>query len=254
MAKASQVRAPKAGELIAGQLRQQIIRGTLEPGAVLPSETVLSTQFGVSKPTMREAFRILEAERLIEVRRGANGGARVQVPDTGAAARYAGAILQHRRATLSDVYAVRALLESKSAGMLAGARRDDAVARLEKLLGAEEAALGAGQDDEFLAADEAFHLGVVELTGSETLSLLVQMLYNIVKAAVASSSEVHRRKADSEAQRARTHRSHVRLVEILKDGGEPAEVEAYWNRHLTTVAAFLLADLPAETALDLLLT
>jgi DNA-binding FadR family transcriptional regulator len=245
VAKPTQVRAPKAGELIAGQLRRQIIRGTLEPGVVLPSETVLSGQFGVSKPTMREAFRILEAERLIEVRRGANGGARVQAPDTGAASRYAGALLQHRRATLSDVYAIRALLESKAAGMLAGPRRDAAVARLEELVGKEEAALGEGQD-------EAFHLAVVELTGSETLSLLVQMLYDIVETAVASASEIHRRLDDTDAQRARTHRSHIRLVEILKDGGEPAEAEGYWNRHLTTVGEFLLEDLHAETALDLL--
>ena len=38
-------------------------------------------QFGVSRPTLREAFRILEAEALISVRRGSRGGARVVAPD-----------------------------------------------------------------------------------------------------------------------------------------------------------------------------
>ena len=71
------LRAPKTAELIASYIRGQIVRGDLKTGDSLPSETVLMEMFGVSPPTLREAFRILEAESLISVRRGARGGARV---------------------------------------------------------------------------------------------------------------------------------------------------------------------------------
>ena len=64
------VRAPKTAELIAGHIRRQIVRGELREGDTLPSELNLMEQFGVSRPTLREAFRILEAESLISVRRG----------------------------------------------------------------------------------------------------------------------------------------------------------------------------------------
>ena len=64
------VRAPKTAELISNYLRTRIVRGELKPGEKLPSEAKLMEQFRVSRPTLREAFRILETESLISVRRG----------------------------------------------------------------------------------------------------------------------------------------------------------------------------------------
>ena len=81
------VRAPKTAELIAGRLRRQIVRGELKEGDTLPPELALMGQFGVSRPTLREAFRILETESLICVRRGARGGAQVTAPELSVAAR-----------------------------------------------------------------------------------------------------------------------------------------------------------------------
>ena len=60
-------------ERIAAQLRRRIVRGAVKPGEKLPPETRLMEQFGVSRPTIREAFRILETERLIAVRPGRPG-------------------------------------------------------------------------------------------------------------------------------------------------------------------------------------
>ncbi|MGX9883090.1 FadR/GntR family transcriptional regulator [Streptomyces sp. NPDC002276] len=52
-------RAPKTAESIPAQLRRRIVRGELTPGETLPPEHQLIEQFGVSRPTLREAFRIL---------------------------------------------------------------------------------------------------------------------------------------------------------------------------------------------------
>src|SRR4051794_12622000 len=110
--------------MVASQLRRQIVLGELKEGDQLPSESVLMEQFGVSRPTLREAFRILEAEGAIIVRRGVRGGARVQVPEIGVAARHIGLLLQYRGALLSDVYEVRAVLEPAAARV--GAQRGPA--------------------------------------------------------------------------------------------------------------------------------
>jgi len=117
------VRVPKTAELIADHIRRQIVRGELHEGDALPPENMLMEEFSINRPTLREAFRILESEGLITVRRGALGGARVHVPTAENAARYASLVLQHRGANLQDVLDARVIIEAPAAAMVA-ARRD----------------------------------------------------------------------------------------------------------------------------------
>jgi DNA-binding FadR family transcriptional regulator len=66
------IRVPKAAELVAAKIRRQIVNGELAEGTALPPEAELVSRYGVSRPTLQEAFRILESELLIE--RGKNRG------------------------------------------------------------------------------------------------------------------------------------------------------------------------------------
>src|SRR5215212_2351824 len=70
----------RASSSIADQIRAAILSGQLEQGERLPPERELAEQFGVSRVTVRDALRGLEAMGLIEVRVGARGGAFVTVP------------------------------------------------------------------------------------------------------------------------------------------------------------------------------
>jgi DNA-binding FadR family transcriptional regulator len=76
------VHVPKAAELVAAALRTRILRRELLPGDRLPAESLLMSHYGVSRPTLREALRLLEAQELLEVRRGARGGGVVRQPST----------------------------------------------------------------------------------------------------------------------------------------------------------------------------
>jgi DNA-binding FadR family transcriptional regulator len=81
------VRLPKTAEVLADVLRRRVLDGELSPGDRLPSEAGLMTRYQVSRPTVREALRLLEAEELVEVRRGARGGPVVRRPSEAPALR-----------------------------------------------------------------------------------------------------------------------------------------------------------------------
>ncbi|MGZ5365488.1 MAG: FadR/GntR family transcriptional regulator, partial [Mycobacterium sp.] len=106
------LREPKMADRVATVLRRMFIRGEITEGTMLPPESELMERFGVSRPTLREAFRVLESESLIEVQRGVRGGARVTRPRRETLARYAGLILEYEGVTLKDVYDARMTLET----------------------------------------------------------------------------------------------------------------------------------------------
>src|ERR1035437_6882286 len=230
--------------MVAAQLRRQIVLGELKEGDQLPSESVLMEQFGVSRPTLREAFRILEAAGAITVR----GGARVQVPDISVAARHIGLLLQYRGALLSDVYEVRAVLEPAAARMAARRRTSADLARLQEVLDRHRESLddpGAS-----IAADAEFHRLIVEMSGSETLQILVGMLTNIIREGDRSYPESHDWQHEQELAKIAI-RAHTRLVELIrKRSGE--EAEELWRKHLAESAKVVLGDRSTATVVELL--
>ena len=68
-------RRVRSFEDVVDQVRAAIVEGSILAGERLPNERELAEQFGVSRATLREAFRALEAVGLIEIRVGAHGGA-----------------------------------------------------------------------------------------------------------------------------------------------------------------------------------
>src|SRR5919106_1712745 len=113
------VRSPKTAELVAGTLRRMVVDGQLKDGDFLPNEAELMAHFGVSRPTLREGIRVLESDRLVEVRRGSRTGARVRVPGPEIVARPAGLLLEVSGATIGDVLIARSGIEPLAARLLA---------------------------------------------------------------------------------------------------------------------------------------
>jgi DNA-binding FadR family transcriptional regulator len=77
------VQAGRASEEIALQVEAAIVNGRLAPGGRLPSEREMQSQFGTGRGVIREAIKILQQKGLLEVRKGAKGGAYVRQLDVG---------------------------------------------------------------------------------------------------------------------------------------------------------------------------
>ncbi|HEY2312846.1 MAG TPA: FCD domain-containing protein [Streptosporangiaceae bacterium] len=240
------VRAPKTSELIAAQLRRQIVRGVVKPGEKLPAETQLMAQFGVSRPTIREAFRILETERLIAVRPGSRGGAQVVAPDPTAAARYVGLLLQLQGATIADVYEARKVAEPACAGMLARCRTEQDLADLAAVVAEIESAIGArGRlvPDPVLWSrlTHRFHELIMQRSGNKTLALQDAVLHDIVVTHTQLRVSRSFNETESPARFRRAVRAYKKLLALI-EAGDADGAQRLWRSHMDSAAAYLLKD------------
>ncbi|MBX3023615.1 FadR family transcriptional regulator [bacterium] len=238
LAPARPVRVPKAAELIADAVRGQIARGELRPGNPLPNESELLAHFRVARPTVREALRILEAERLVEIARGAHGGARVREPDIRAASGHCALLLQLRGATIADVYEVRLMLEPAAARLAAERAPGDAARQLEAVIAEEERMVDGGDSLATLAM--RFQETLVECSGNAALVLLVRLLHDLVaRQAVSRTPMIDVDAAGRDQLRRRLIRAQ-RDVAAAIAAGRGADAETQWRRYLTDLAATVL--------------
>jgi DNA-binding FadR family transcriptional regulator len=171
--------APSAAEAIAETLRRQII-DELVDGDHIGSAEDLMDRFQVSGPTVRQAMRILEAEGLIRVRRGNNGGFFAGTPSVDVVSRSASALLRRQGADLADLVKVSRLIGPEVAS-LAASNPDPAARR--RLLEFVEKEWGNDDEVSVPAATQIavrFARVLGELCGSPSLALMGDMLSDLV--------------------------------------------------------------------------
>lgn len=234
---------------IADELRQLIVNGELDDGESLGNEPELIERFGVSRPSMREALRILETEGLISVRRGVLGGVVAHHPDQRQIARTAALVLQARNVSLADVFEARTILEPAAVRLVAGSRgRKRAARQLRELIAEEEAAVDSPES--FGVANARFHSELVAMAGNATLSIVYEMLTEVVERAVTEVSQ----SGEDDGQTARTRnrgvRSQLRLADLI-EAGEVDAAEEHWRTHMSVVGKVLLGG-RAKTVVDLM--
>jgi GntR family transcriptional repressor for pyruvate dehydrogenase complex len=238
-----QLQQPKLAEMVAGKLRDRILSGQLKDGDELPRQEDLLREFGVSKPSLREALRILEAEGLTTVRRGNRGGAIVHTPKAQNAAFMIGLTLQFRNVPLSDVgNAIRAI-EPVCAGLCA-AREDRESTVIPALQTVQEMTIRAVDDPlAFTHATRRFHQEIVAHCGNETLILLVgalEVIWSSPEDNWASQAQEQGRFPD-QAQRQQGIRVHEKLISLIS-GGDVEKVQRYAAAHLRDSLEHMIFD------------
>ena len=226
------IRVPKTSEIVANHIRGQIVRGELREGDSLPPEGQLMTSFGISRPTLREAFRILEAESLISVVRGSRSGARVHQPKVELVSRYAGYVLQSQGTTVSDVYEARLAIEPHIVRSLASKPSPEAVARLWEEIERLKGLVQEGHYVDFLVGTAIFHRLLVDVGGNSTLTFLNQLLLDIVARHQVDYYRRHPTAQDIQLKRFHAGiKSYEKLTRLIEAQDVDAAV-AHWDLHL----------------------
>ena len=240
------LREPKMADRVAAVLRRMLVRGEITEGDMLPPESELMERFGVSRPTLREAFRVLESESLIKVERGVRGGARVHRPRRQTLARYAGLLLEYEGATVKDVYDARVTIETPMVVQLAQRHTAAAIAELEQIVEGE-ANLASGEEAVDQLSD--FHAAIAHLSGNKTLQMVSEMLHHIIVKANRSLQPTQGPRAEKAARSsARTHRMVLDLIKA----GDAEGAGALWSKHLRKGEEYVLTGSELSTVLDLL--
>jgi len=239
---------PRLAEMVANALRHRIVTGRLQDGDDLPRQEDLLVEFEVSKPSLREALRILESEGLITVRRGNRGGATVHAPQVGNAAYSVGLVLQSRGVLMTDLRDAIKSIEPVCAGLCA-AREDRATAVLPTLRETHEQVEAALDDAvEFTRASRRFHEQMVDACGNETLILVVgalESLWSSREEAWARDATAVGEFPDSK-RRLDGIRAHERILKSIEDG-DVDRVQRQARVHLESSLLYALAEGPAKS-------
>jgi DNA-binding FadR family transcriptional regulator len=244
------IRIPKVAEVVAQTLRRRIVTGEYQPGELLPPEGTLMATFNVARTTIRDAFRVLESEGLLEVRRGGGGGGRVKAPGVSMVASYAALLLQFEGATLEDVHAARTMIEAPAAAMVADQTNKSGVVEMLRRALDEEA---EAEDDLALTqAEGRFHRLVVDLTDNRVLIMLSAVANRLIAQQVARLQQSLPARRSTPAGFAEAHRAHGHLVDLIAKG-DGAQAEDFWRKHLHAGREYLASGpRAARSVLDLL--
>lgn len=136
------IKVPKSCDVLADRLQKQVLSGAFLPGSSLPTERELVAGTGLSRGSVREALRILEAQGLIQTKAGRYGGSVVCRPTDELLASHINLFAKGYSVTLSSMVEARQALEPMVAYLAARNRTDEDLEIL-KMISArlEEAAL-----------------------------------------------------------------------------------------------------------------
>jgi GntR family transcriptional repressor for pyruvate dehydrogenase complex len=224
---------------VADQIRQAILGGSLAPGEPLATEREMCLQFGVSRTTVREALRALQAQGLVS-----GGGTTSTVRSTVAAGPTSGPLrdaLQHlvqlERVSLRDLVEMRCALEGAA---LARAATEGDPARLAEAREALDAmgARGVSAED-FDAADVRFHVALVAASGNEALHLVMLAVRESVASHLLAALTGGR---DTRATLRRLHAEHAAVLEAVEAGDSDRAADLVRQHIMGFYGRFIDAD------------
>jgi DNA-binding FadR family transcriptional regulator len=202
------VSAERISSEIVSQIKSAILSGRVEKGDRLPPERDLAAQFEVSRVTVRDALRTLEAEGLIQIRVGARGGAVITAPGTSRIGEGIANMLLMSSISPDDVAEARLLIELGTVALAVRRATDDDIHRLRDLCTRSKAGLAAGEYDVALSAE--FHAELAAAAHNDAVEMLTESFRGPLS--------MHAARVREPAQRshARSVAEHSALVDAIE--------------------------------------
>lgn len=169
----------RAYERVVQQIEEAVFSGQLKPGERLPSERELMTQFSVSRSTVREALRVLQAADMIRSKPGDPRGPEVLAASPVALHKSMQRLARSDHLGLAELLQFRMALDGSAHLLAANLRTDQDLADLDTALDAMREGLDQGYA-EFSRADVAFHEAIASAAGNPLLVVCLEVVRGVV--------------------------------------------------------------------------
>ena len=207
------VDAGRAPSLIIDQIRQLIRDGKLNAGDRLPSERDLSERFGVSRVTVREALRGLEANGLVAIKVGARGGAFVTVPTAERLGETISDLLALSVLTPAELIEARQVFELGMIPVVCERADDQDIADLLEICDRADARLAAGSGVP-VSLSAAFHLRVARASNNQVVEMFARSFYGPVLVSLLRALEMDPERAAIDTAEHREFVAAVRARDV----------------------------------------
>lgn len=178
----------RISEVIVDQIRLLIRQGQLSAGDRLPSERELCERFGVSRVTVREALRVLEANGLVEIRVGARGGAFVTAPSSRLVGEGISDLITLASLTAVEVTEARFVFERGIVPLVCERATQDDIAAMYEICERSSAAL---EGDEYpLELSAEWHTRYAQSAHNRAVAMLVESLHGPLLMSLERAREV----------------------------------------------------------------
>ena len=215
-----------ASEHIAQEIRLYVERNGLKPGDRIGTEHELAREFGVSRPTLREALRLLAGSHLIRVNQGRAGGIFVANTANESMGRNVSEAIATMLATesvsLQDLLEARIYLEVPLAGLAAENATEETVRELEAAIAAAEGNHPA--TEEFSRADGHFHQVLAKTAGNELMMAFTSWILEVLQPSLV---EYMGHSIDGEE----ILEQHRRILRAIRRG-QPAAAQRAMRQHI----------------------
>jgi GntR family transcriptional repressor for pyruvate dehydrogenase complex len=231
---------------VAEQIREAILRGDLAPGARLPTERELGDTFGVSRASVREALRSLQAHGLISgAGRIAPGRTVVTLGELDSLQEAVVRLLTLQRVPFADLVELRTTVEAaavRRAADRAGGAAQERLAEARGTLGRMQAR-GVRIED-FHDADVAFHLALVGASGNQAMQLVMGAVRETVAAHLLDVLRSLGPRRQRQTLRTLTA-EHAAILDAV-ESKDPDRAEALVRSHIVDFYASLAPQPPAN--------
>jgi GntR family transcriptional regulator, transcriptional repressor for pyruvate dehydrogenase complex len=221
------IRKPRLAEEIADRIRVLILDGTFPPGRPLPGERGLAERFGVSRGSVRDAFRTLEMIGLLETRHGQ--GTFPHELDVDRLVAPLATVLTYSHDLQDELVDIRLMFEPAVAGAAAARATDEDLADLERILDTQRQKIRTGRST--IVEDTAFHAVLARATRNRVVMRIMATLNDLL---VESRKLTLRQKGRPE----RSIRGHEAVVSALRSRDADGAARAM-HTHIDQIAELL---------------